>query len=154
MTTPARTPAEHREAAERELDALRGYTAGAPSWHGHALCAIAHTLAAVAVYLEPPPEPDIPGLPAGYGLTVGKAADGEQRWGYTLTVPGCAPASTRHLWKSPGAALAAGLQAADEIAAGDGDGLATRQQAQAWQQSWDPRSGMDDQALRDNGIRG
>lgn len=116
MTTPqGLTPAEHRALAETDLDALSALTPGTTAYSGRALAAIAHALCAVAEYLEPPPAPEIPGLPLGWRLTTGQSETG--MWGYELSVPGREPASNRHRWSSSGAALVAGLRAADLIAA-------------------------------------
>lgn len=125
------TPAEHRAAAEKILDALKTRTAGTPAYASLAQAAIAHTLAAVAEYLEPPPVPDIPGLPLGWRLTTEQSEAGDRLWGYVLTIPGREgdPVSNRHRWHSSSAALIAGLKHADLIAAEMGAGdYATRDQ--------------------------
>lgn len=144
------TPAEHRAAAERELDALRGLTAGAPAWLGHAQAAIAHVLTAVAAYLEPPPVPDIPGLPPGWRLDTKQSEAGQQMWGWILTLPdGREERSDRHRWGTSAAALTAGLKAADEIrqnSAGNGRTVEFTH--------FPPESGMDDQSAQDNGLIG
>jgi hypothetical protein len=114
MTTPDLTPAEHRALAEKDLDALRTLTPGTAAYSGRALAAIAHALCAVAEYLEPPPAPDIPGLPLGWGLATEQSGTG--MWGYVLTIP------DGRRWSSSGAALVAGLRAADLLAAEMGAG--------------------------------
>jgi hypothetical protein len=109
MTTPdPLTPAEHRAKAESCLRQLQNLGPGSLAWHGLAQAAIAHVLAAVAGYLEPPPEPDIPGLPAGWRVTTRE--NGTGKWGYSLTAPDRAPAVSRYLWGTSVAALAAGLR--------------------------------------------
>jgi len=117
MTAPNRTPAEHRALAEKDLDALSALTPGTAAYSGRALAAIAHALCAVAEYLEPPPAPDIPGLPLGWRLTTHQQETGDRKWGFTLTIPGRDPESSRHRWDSSGTALVAGLRQADLIAA-------------------------------------
>jgi len=104
------TPAEHRTIAEKALDALKGTGGpGSMSYHGYALAAIGHVLAAIAGYLEPPPEPDIPGLPLGWRVTVRQGENGNRMWRYELTAPGRAPVVSRYQYKTNVTALAAGL---------------------------------------------
>ena len=108
------TPADHRAQAEAALDRMRGYAAGTTVYHGLVLSAIAHTLAAVAEYLEPPPVPQIPGLPAGWELDLHQAEAGERKWGYVLRGPDGREYVSRHRWDSSGGALVAGIQAAND----------------------------------------
>lgn len=122
MTTPPAvtplTPAEHRSRAEADLAAMRQYPPSTESYRGRALSAVAHVLAAIACYLEPPPEPDIPGLPPGWGITTRQKADGDQKWGYQLTAPdGASLPPLRCLWKSQELALAAGISDAKDRSA-------------------------------------
>lgn len=112
---PPLTPAQHRAQAEANLDALRGLTAGAPAWHGHAQAAIAHVLAAVAAYLEPPPAPDIPGLPEGWRVTTAQSEKGAQLWRYELTGPGLETEFSQYCYGSSGSALVAGLKYAGTV---------------------------------------
>lgn len=115
MTTPALTPAEHRVLAEKNLDTMRGYGPGSPGYHGLALSAIAHILAAVAEYLEPPPDQGIPGLPAGWRLETQRSRAGSRLWGFMLTAPDGEPASSRYSWSSPETAVAAGIRVARDV---------------------------------------
>jgi hypothetical protein len=113
----ALTPAQHRAMAEQALDNIANMAPGTSVYGQLTNKAIAHSLLAIATYLEPPPAPEIPGLPKGWKLTTAQSNFGERLWGYTLTVPGRPPASNRHRWKSSSAALVAGLKAAKMIAA-------------------------------------
>jgi len=157
MTTePRLTPAGHRARAEADLAARNPrYSPATDTYRALTLSAIAHTLAAIAYYLEPPPVPQVPGLPVGWQIATDQDPAGNHNWGYTLTPPdGRQPLSNRHRWGSSEAALTAGIQLAqldvtDNQMPGTQAGVTA-----ALPQDWDPRSGMDDQALRDNGIRG
>jgi hypothetical protein len=113
MTTPdPLTPAEHRAKAESCLRQLQTLGPGSLAWHGLAQAAIAHVLVAIAGYLEPPAEPDIPGLPLGWRVRTRsrQGRDGEERWGYVLTAPDRAPVTSPYKFGSSVAALAAGLR--------------------------------------------
>jgi hypothetical protein len=152
MTAPPLTPAGHRAAAEKALDTMRPLPPGSATYDHLAKAAIAHALLAAVAYLEPPPAQDIPGLPPGWQLTASRAKTGEQLWGYKLTPPdGSTPVTNRHRWGTWGMAMNAGIDAAAKIMAGKQDHHHISAPDGA---RWDPRSGMDDQALRDNGIRG
>lgn len=116
MTTPdPLTPAEHRAKAESSLRQLQTLGPGSLAWHGLAQAAIAHVLVAIAGYLEPPPEPDIPGLPLGWRLTTVQSGNGERKWGYELTRPGQNPECSPYRFGSSGTALIAGLRAAEDM---------------------------------------
>ena len=104
------TPAEHRHRAEVDLAAMQQYPPSTESYRGRALSAVAHLLAAIAVYLEPVSAPAIPGLPAGWQILTRQKTDGDQKWGYQLTTPdGSTQAATRCVWRSQEGALAAGI---------------------------------------------
>ena len=114
------TPAEHRALAELDLARLRAMTAGTPAYSALALSAIAHTLAAVAYYLDPD---DVPAaevrLPGRRVVRARQSQDGERKWDYVITVPGQPDVTSgRFLWDYERTAIAAGVQAASR----DGDG--------------------------------
>ena len=108
------TPAEHRARAEQDLAAMQNgqYAPSTETYHGLALSAIAHVLAAVAAYLEPPVVPDVPGLPPGWQIDVSQGTGGDRRWGYKLTGPGDCVIATRRLWLAEEGALMAGISEA------------------------------------------
>ena len=112
---PAMTPAEHRAKAEDDLAALWSLDPASPGYHGHVLSAIAHVLAAVAEYLEPPPEQDIPGLPEGWRVTTAQSEKGNRLWGYVLTGPGTGTEHSPYRWGSSASALMAGLRYAGTV---------------------------------------
>lgn len=123
MSTPEPlTPAEHREKAEAYLRQLQNLGPGSMAWHGYAQAAIAHVLCAAAGYLEPPPEPDIPGLPLGWRLTTVQSEKGDRKWGYELTRPGRDPDFSQYRWGSSGGALLAGLEYAGTLPGNTEDG--------------------------------
>lgn len=111
-TVDRMTPAEHRVKAEEALNAMRIYPPGSDAYHGLVMSAIAHVLVAVAVYLEPPPDPGIPGLPAGWKLDVRQSGIGDHSWGYALSPPDGERVVSRYDWKSSETALAAAVRAA------------------------------------------
>lgn len=110
MTTTPLTPAGHREQAGKDLAARNGFEPGTETYRSLTLSAIAHTLAAIAFFLEPVPEPEVPGLPPGWKIGTRQAPDGERRWGYELTAPGTSPEPSRYRWGSSEAALTAGIR--------------------------------------------
>ena len=162
-TAPHHTSAGHRAAAEKDLDTRRvsGYSPSNAAYGNLTLSAAVHVLIGIsegldilAAYLEPPPVPQVPGLPAGWQIATDQDPAGSRKWGYTLTPPGRPPLSNRHRWDTSEGALTAGIRHAqldvtDNQMPGTQAGVTA-----ALPQNWDPRSGMDDQALRDNGIRG
>jgi hypothetical protein len=77
---------------------------------GHALVAIADTLAAILDRIEPAA---IPGLPRGYTIDTQQTGNGIQNWRYVLTGPGLAFAS-RYRWGDSETALTAGIRHARE----------------------------------------
>lgn len=106
-----RTPSQHRDLAEQDL-ARRTTAPGTPAYTALTQSAIAHVLAAIAYYLEPPPAPEIPGLPPGWKLETRQSTDGDRLWGYILTSPAGIPDISRYRWGSSDTALTAGLSAA------------------------------------------
>lgn len=115
------TPEEHRAQAERDLEVMREHSPAEPAYRGLVLSAIAHALLAVGAFLEPPPEPDIPGLPLGWRLETQQSGTGSRFWCYILTRPDQPrPSASRYQWGSSGAALMAGLRAAGEQAEREG----------------------------------
>jgi hypothetical protein len=117
------TPEQHRAQAEASLDQMRSLSAGSPAFHGLAQSAIAHVLAAVAAYLEPPPAPQLPGLPPGWEIETRQNRDGEHRWGYVLSGPGWPAFTSRFLWLRPEDALGAGIRRARDESQAAGDVL-------------------------------
>jgi hypothetical protein len=104
------TPAENRAKAAAALARADGVHPGTELYRDLVLTAIARTLSAVAVYLEPLPVPQVPGLPPGYTLDIDQAPAGERKWRYVLTTPGGAQVTPRHLWAEPGTALGEGIR--------------------------------------------
>lgn len=121
MTTPL-TPAEHRAQAEASLALLFRYAPSTDMYRNLALSAIAHVLAAVAEYLEPPQAQSVPGLPAGWRLETQQSGTGDRKWAYVLSAPGGNPHFSRYTWSASETALAAGLRAAREITIREQDG--------------------------------
>lgn len=123
MTVPEPlTPAEHRERAEAYLRQLQSSGPGSMAWHGLAQAAIAHAgiaisdgLDTLAAYLEPPPEPDLPGLPLGWRVTTRQSGNGARKWGWVLTRPGREPESSEYRYESSPGAVMAGLKYAPTL---------------------------------------
>lgn len=115
MTVPPLTPAEHRERAEAALRQLESHGPGSLAYHGLAKFAIAHVLAAIAGYLEPPAGPDIPGLPRGWRVTTRQSGSGARKWGYVLTRPGREPECSDYRYRSSFGAVTAGLEYAPTL---------------------------------------
>jgi hypothetical protein len=104
------TPAEHRARAEAALARSAGIDPTTDLCRNLVLTSLAHTLAAVAAYLEPPPVPQIPGLPSGYTLDTRQAPGGERKWAYVLAFPDNEFHATRFRWEASETALAAGIR--------------------------------------------
>lgn len=118
MTTPL-TPAERRELAETNLQALGTLTAGTTAYNSRALTAVANSLIEISGWLqalvgilEPPPAPDVPGLPMGWKITADQNRSGSRMWGYILTAPDGRELTNRHRWGTYGGAIDAGVRAA------------------------------------------
>ena len=116
MTEPRYHIAEAREILGR-LRPDGGIGPGTPMYGnltqkaiGHALVAIADTLAAILDRIEPAA---IPGLPAGYDIQTQQTGNGIQNWRYVLAGPGFAFAS-RYRWGDSETALTAGIRHARE----------------------------------------
>ena len=122
------TPGEHRALAEKDIALMRGnYEPSDPEWGRLAASAQAHLTAALLEVLAvielntTPPEPlRYPGLPEGYSIEVRTSQPGgsQTKIGYALTVPAGYTITSRYLWDRPETALAAGIRAAREHAAG------------------------------------
>jgi len=113
------TPAERRELAETNLQALGTLTAGTTAYNSRALTAVANSLIeisswlqALTAILEPPPVPEIPGLPPDWKITAEQNRAGSKLWGYILTTPDGRELSNRHRWSTYGGAIDAGVRAA------------------------------------------
>ena len=111
------TPGEHRALAEADIAAMRRNAGpGTPQYHGLALSALAHILSAVAAYLEPPPPPDVPGMPSGWQISIRRSPVNSRFWGYTTTDPdGREWPASKFQWAEPENALAAGIKHARQI---------------------------------------
>ena len=111
-STGALTPAEHRALAEIDIRQMRGMSAGIAARSSLALSAIAHTLAAVAQYLDPDtvtePEVRLPGGP----VVRARQSDGGHLWGYIISSHGEPDQVSRCQWGTQETALAAGAAAA------------------------------------------
>jgi hypothetical protein len=145
MTTTPLTPAEHRAQAETDLAARNGFGPGTETYKSLTLSAIAHVLTAISHFLEPAPEPQVPGLPAGWGIATGQSEAGERKWRYKLAPPAGPFITSRYSWETSETALAAGIRYARGSIADAADLAGT--------DTW-AGSGMDERALSDNGIRG
>lgn len=128
MTTAHLTPAEHRTIAERNLATMAKISPGTDTYRNlmataaiHVLISISQGLDILTEYLEPPPAPDIPGLPPGWQLATGQGQDGERLWAYTLTPPDGEPVTSQHRWMLESGAVAAAIEAARKIAGGKAD---------------------------------
>jgi hypothetical protein len=139
------TPAEHRTAAEADLARRNGFPPSTEIYKNLTQSAIAHALTAIAFYLEPQPEPQVPGLPAGWGIATGQSEAGERKWRYKLAPPAGPFITSRYSWETSETALAAGIRYARGSIADAADLAGT--------DTW-AGSGMDERALSDNGIRG
>jgi hypothetical protein len=109
------TPAEHRALAEIDLARMRGIGAGSAAYSSLAQSAIAHTLAAVASYLDPDqvtaPEVRLPGFRT---VRARQSEAGDRKWGFVISSRGDEPdvVSPRYMWATLETALAAGIAAA------------------------------------------
>jgi hypothetical protein len=143
-STGALTAAEHRALAENDMRQMRGISAGSAAYSNLALSAIAHTLAAVAHYLDPDmvTEPEVR-LPGGQVVRTRQNNSGHF-WGYIISSPGGEPDQvSRCHWGTPETALAAGAAAAamgpamagsmDSSGDSDGDGCDEYQPSPAGQ---------------------
>lgn len=112
---PALTPAEHRALAETDLRRVRGMAAGTPAYSALALSAIAHTLAAVAYYLDPDdvavPEVRLPG---GRVVRAEQAEGGSRWWRYVITATDSRTVqfTSRYMFSRPEHARTAGTEMA------------------------------------------
>jgi hypothetical protein len=116
-TTAELTPAENRARAAQALRQASGISPATELHRNLLLAAIAHELAAIAVLLEPPPVPQIPGLPAGWKLETAQAEKNNRLWGYILTSPAGRTIRSRFQWGYSETALKQGIRRANELAA-------------------------------------
>jgi hypothetical protein len=114
----ALTPAEHRALAEADLRRMRAMTPGLPAYAALAQSGIAHTLAAIACYLDPDEvaEPEVR-LPGGQVVRARRSEVGSRLWGYVITGPdGQRPRTSQaYKWGTLETALVAGVAAARAI---------------------------------------
>jgi hypothetical protein len=115
-TTTVLTPAENRARAAQAMRRAAGINPGADSYRSLVLTAVYHELAAISLLMEPPPAPQVPGLPIGYTLETIQAEKNNRLWGYVLTTPDGGKIRSRFQWSYSETALKQGIRHASELA--------------------------------------
>ena len=94
-----------------DLAKMRRLNPADPVYSALSLSAIASTLTVLALQLQEPERPAIPGLPDGWSLELHQNKTDDRRWGYILAGPDPALRhESRCLWKYEATALAEGVR--------------------------------------------
>lgn len=104
------TPAENRQRAGEAMNRAAGVNPASPLYQHLVLTGIYHTLAAIATCMEPPPGPQIPGLPPGYGLATEQTTENDRKWRYVLTAPDSRVTASPYRWGYSETALTEGIR--------------------------------------------
>jgi hypothetical protein len=117
-------PADHRVLADADINKMRALGPESPQWDALALSAQAHYFGAVAAYLDvltrvldpdDVTEAEVR-LPGHRTVRAEQSAEGALKWGYVISGPGePGQPSSRFVWDSKEAALAAGICAANGV---------------------------------------
>lgn len=131
------TPAEHRDQAEKDLEALNSCAPDEPAYHGLAASASAHCQAAMTAYMQAtmsayldaitatlaarPAAQSVPGMPEGWSIETRQNAGGNRKWGYALASPDGRMRLSHHRWDTSEGALTAGIVLAQSLSDAAGE---------------------------------